>query len=63
MVSGWVSGRELFKRRRCARRFRSPLRSGLSSPALRLKDSDYEASLAEYAEAVRKRAAGLASWG
>jgi long-subunit acyl-CoA synthetase (AMP-forming) len=33
------------------------------SPALRLKDSDYEASFAEYAEAVRKRAAGLAKLG
>jgi len=33
------------------------------SPALRLKDSDYEASFAEYAEAVRKRAAGLAALG
>ena len=33
------------------------------SPALRLKDSDYEASWAEYAEAVRKRAAGLAKLG
>jgi long-chain acyl-CoA synthetase len=33
------------------------------SPALRLKDSDYEASWAGYAEAVRKRAAGLAKLG
>ncbi len=33
------------------------------SPALRLKDSDYEASFAEYAEAVRRRAAGLAALG
>jgi len=33
------------------------------APALRLKDSDYEASWAEYAEAVRKRAAGLAALG
>jgi long-chain acyl-CoA synthetase len=33
------------------------------SPALRLKDSDYEASWAEYAEAVRNRAAGLAKLG
>jgi long-subunit acyl-CoA synthetase (AMP-forming) len=33
------------------------------SPALRLKDSDYEASFAEYAEAVRGRAAGLAALG
>ncbi len=33
------------------------------SPALRLKDSDYEASFAEYAEAVRRRAAGLAKLG
>ena len=32
-------------------------------PALRLKDSDYEASWADYAEAVRKRAAGLAKLG
>jgi len=32
-------------------------------PALRLKDSDYAASWAEYAEAVRKRAAGLAALG
>ena len=29
-------------------------------PALRLKDSDYEANWGDYAEAVRKRAAGLA---
>jgi long-subunit acyl-CoA synthetase (AMP-forming) len=33
------------------------------SPALRLKDTDYEASWAEYAETVRKRAAGLAKLG
>ena len=33
------------------------------SPALRLKDSDYEASWGDYAEAVRKRAAGLAKLG
>ncbi|HEV7398941.1 MAG TPA: long-chain fatty acid--CoA ligase [Solirubrobacterales bacterium] len=33
------------------------------SPALRLKDSDYKASFAEYAEAVRRRAAGLAKLG
>jgi long-chain acyl-CoA synthetase len=33
------------------------------SPALRLKDSDYEASWRDYAEAVRKRAAGLAKLG
>ncbi len=32
-------------------------------PALRLKDSEYEASFAEYAEAVRKRAGGLAALG
>jgi long-chain acyl-CoA synthetase len=32
-------------------------------PALRLKDSEYEASFGEYAEAVRKRAAGLAALG
>jgi long-chain acyl-CoA synthetase len=33
------------------------------SPALRLKDSDYEASWGEYTEAVRKRAAGFAALG
>jgi long-subunit acyl-CoA synthetase (AMP-forming) len=33
------------------------------SPALRLKDSDYEASFGEYAEAVRRRAAGFAKLG
>ena len=33
------------------------------SPALRLKDSDYEASFAEYGEAVRRRAAGFAALG
>jgi len=33
------------------------------SPALRLKDSDYEASWQDYAEAVRRRAAGLAKLG
>jgi long-subunit acyl-CoA synthetase (AMP-forming) len=32
-------------------------------PALRLKDSDYEANFADYAKAVRKRAAGLAALG
>jgi long-subunit acyl-CoA synthetase (AMP-forming) len=32
-------------------------------PALRLKDSDYEASFGEYAEAVRRRAAGFAKLG
>jgi long-chain acyl-CoA synthetase len=32
-------------------------------PALRLKDTDYEASFAEYAETVRRRAAGLAALG
>jgi len=34
-----------------------------NSPALRLKDSDYAASWTDYAEAVRKRAAGLAKLG
>ncbi len=34
-----------------------------SSPALRFKDTDYEASWQDYAEAVRKRAAGLAKLG
>jgi long-chain acyl-CoA synthetase len=34
-----------------------------NSPALRFKDSDYEASWADYAEAVRQRAAGLAKLG
>jgi long-subunit acyl-CoA synthetase (AMP-forming) len=33
------------------------------SPALRLKDSDYEASFGEYAEAVRRRAGGFAKLG
>jgi long-chain acyl-CoA synthetase len=33
------------------------------SPALRLKDSDYEADFAEYAAVVRRRAAGLAALG
>jgi long-chain acyl-CoA synthetase len=33
------------------------------SPALRFKDSDYEASWKDYAETVRKRAAGLAKLG
>src|SRR4051794_9745788 len=33
------------------------------SPALRMKDSDYAASWADYAEAVRRRAAGLAALG
>jgi long-subunit acyl-CoA synthetase (AMP-forming) len=33
------------------------------SPALRLKDSDYEASWADYAAIVRRRAAGLAALG
>jgi long-chain acyl-CoA synthetase len=33
------------------------------NPALRLKDTDYEASWSDYAEAVRKRAAGLAALG
>ena len=33
------------------------------SAALRLKDSDYEANFGEYAEAVRRRAAGLAKLG
>jgi long-subunit acyl-CoA synthetase (AMP-forming) len=32
-------------------------------PALRLKDSDYEASWRDYAQAVRKRAAGFAALG
>jgi long-subunit acyl-CoA synthetase (AMP-forming) len=32
-------------------------------PALRLKDSDYEASFADYAETVQRRAAGLAALG
>ncbi len=34
-----------------------------AAPALRFKDSDYEASWEEYGEAVRKRAAGLAALG
>ncbi|HEX6228854.1 MAG TPA: AMP-binding protein [Solirubrobacterales bacterium] len=33
------------------------------SPALRLKDSDYEASYSDYADLVRRRAAGLAALG
>src|SRR6185436_9940073 len=33
------------------------------SPALRLRDSDYEASWAEYGATARKRAAGLAALG
>lgn len=33
------------------------------NPALRLKDSDYGASFAEYAEAVRRRASGFAKLG
>src|SRR5215467_9831527 len=33
------------------------------SPALRFKDSDYEASWQDYAETVHKRAAGLAKLG
>src|SRR6476646_11706271 len=33
------------------------------SPALQLKDTDYEASWTEYAETARKRAAGLAKLG
>jgi long-chain acyl-CoA synthetase len=33
------------------------------SPALRLKDTDYEASFADYAAAVRRRAAGFAALG
>jgi long-subunit acyl-CoA synthetase (AMP-forming) len=33
------------------------------SPALRLKDSDYEASFADYAAAVRRRAVGFAALG
>ena len=33
------------------------------SPALRLKDSDYEASFADYATAVRRRAGGFAALG
>jgi long-subunit acyl-CoA synthetase (AMP-forming) len=35
----------------------------LDQPALRLKDTDYEASFAEYAETVRRRAAGFAALG
>jgi long-subunit acyl-CoA synthetase (AMP-forming) len=34
-----------------------------NDPALRFKDSDYAASWSDYAEAVRKRAAGLAALG
>src|ERR1044072_3052551 len=34
-----------------------------AAPALRLKDSDYEATWADYAEAARRRAAGLAALG
>jgi long-subunit acyl-CoA synthetase (AMP-forming) len=34
-----------------------------AQPALRLKDSEYEASFAEYAEAVRRRAAGFSALG
>jgi long-subunit acyl-CoA synthetase (AMP-forming) len=34
-----------------------------AAPALRLKDSDYEASWGEYAEVVRRRAAGFAALG
>ncbi len=43
--------------------FQTTAEEWAGSPALRLKDSEYEASWTEYAEAVRKRAAGLAALG
>ncbi len=63
MVSACPSGREHLKRGRCARRSRSLPRNTPKSPALRLKDTEYEASFSEYAETVRRRAAGLAKLG
>jgi long-chain acyl-CoA synthetase len=43
--------------------FQATAEEWAKSPALRFKDSDYEADWADYAEAVRKRAAGLAKLG
>jgi long-subunit acyl-CoA synthetase (AMP-forming) len=43
--------------------FQSTVAERASDPALRLKDSDFSASFGEYAEAVRRRAAGLAALG
>jgi long-subunit acyl-CoA synthetase (AMP-forming) len=43
--------------------FQTTAEEWAGSPALRLKDSDYEAAWQDYAEAVRRRAAGLAKLG
>jgi long-chain acyl-CoA synthetase len=43
--------------------FQATLAERPDGPALRLKDSDYEASFAEYAETARRRAAGFAALG
>ncbi len=43
--------------------FQTTAAESAQTPALRLKDSDFEASFAEYAETVRRRAAGLAALG
>ena len=43
--------------------FQATAEEWADSPALRLKDTDYEASFGEYAEAVRRRAAGFAKLG
>ena len=43
--------------------FQTTVAESPQAPALRLKDSDYEADFAEYAAVVRRRAAGLAALG
>ena len=43
--------------------FQTTAAESTEAPALRLKDSDFAASYAEYAETVRRRAAGLAALG
>jgi long-subunit acyl-CoA synthetase (AMP-forming) len=43
--------------------FQTTAREWEDAPALRLKDTDYEASWRDYSDAVRKRAAGLAALG
>src|SRR5262245_5766609 len=43
--------------------FQATAAAGADAPALRLKDSEYVASYAEYAATVRRRAAGLAALG
>jgi long-chain acyl-CoA synthetase len=63
MFSGVTMRPKAFSTETMCEAFQITAEEWAESPALRLKDTDYEASFAEYAKAVRRRAAGLAKLG